>query len=178
MNQNYNGGYFGHLMVGRFNPLTIYHLEAMNKMPTTRNTVIAATRSQGDDKNPIPLGQKWTSLDRALTARGVPPYVSILCDNVLDGILQCRTFLMREIILYCGSDRADDYLRLNTYTEPEGIRVVDVVCIDRTDDHHSATYLRELAILGKKKEFKALCGYIGRDKDAAYHAIRSHYGCI
>lgn len=175
MTQNYNRM---NLMVGRFNPLTIYHLDAIRKMPENQ-TLIATTRSQGNDRNPLNAGDKWIFLDRALTTYIRPTLVSIRCDDVLDAVLHCKTLtLSTEVVLYCGSDRAEDYLRLNTYTEPEGIRVVDVVCIERLDDHHSATYLRELAVLGKKKDFKALCGYVGRDKDKAYHAIRNHYGCI
>lgn len=165
-------------MVGRFNPLTIYHLDAIRKMPD-HQTLVATTRSYGDKNNPLNAGDKWIYLDRALTTHIRPTLVSIRCDNVIDAVLQCKTInLSTEVVLYCGSDRAEDYLRLNTYTEPEGIRIVDVVSIDRLDVHHSATHLRELAVLGKKKEFKALCGYVGRDKDKAYHAIRTHYGCI
>lgn len=175
MNQKYNGLY---LMVGRFNPLTIYHLEAINKMPEGRS-VIGMTKTEGNDKNPLPLGMKDLFLGRSLVDRADPVRVHFHCDDVLNAVIRCKEmYRVDEVVLYCGSDRAQDYLRLNTYTEPEGIRVVDVVCVDRLDDQHSATYLRELAKLGKKKEFKALCGYVGRDKDKAYDMIRSHYGCI
>ena len=170
MNQKYNGLY---LMVGRFNPLTVHHAAVINQMPDGQS-VVATTMSEGNDKNPIRTKYKLDFMANALTA-----YPIFECTDVINGILQCKTLYgADEVILYCGSDRAQDYLRLNTYTEPEGIRVVDVVCVDRLDEKHSATYLRELAKLGKEKEFKALCGYSGRDRDAAYKMIRSHYGCI
>lgn len=175
MSQKYNGLY---LMVGRFNPLTIYHLDVINNMPLERS-VIGMTKSEGDDKNPLSCGMKDQFLERALLDRADPVRVHFHCNDVLHAVFQCKEiYRVNEVVLYCGSDRAQDYFRLNTYTEPEGIRIVDVVGINRLDDQHSATYLRELAKLGRKKEFKELCGYVGRDKDAAYAAIRSHYGCI
>lgn len=170
MSQNYNGLY---LMVGRFNPLTAYHYEVINSMPDGQS-VVAVTRTVGDKKNPLELEEKLNLMAGSITA-----YPIFDCADVLDAVLQCKTLYgATEVILYCGSDRAQDYLRLNTYTEPEGIRVVDVVCVARLDDTHSATHLRSLARQGLKEEFKAVCGYAGKDRDTAYEMIRNHYGCI
>lgn len=166
-----------HLLVGRFNPLTVYHLDLIRQMPMY-HTIIATTQTQGNDKNPIGYRDKYRWMDRALVNAGhynmlIPSRDVLHAIKVTHDIYGCT-----EIVLHCGSDRAEDYLRLNSYTEPEGIRIVDVRSIPRLDSDQSATYVRELAKTGKKKEFKELCGYIGRDKDHAYKAIRDHYGCV
>lgn len=166
-----------HVLVGRFNPLTVYHLDVIRTLPMY-HSVVATTITQGNDKNPLSYPDKYRWMDRALIQAA--RYNTLFpCTDVLDAIKNThRIFGCEEIVLHCGSDRAEDYLRLNSYTEPEGIRIVDVQSIARLDCDQSATYLRELAKQGRKKEFKQLCGYVGRDKDHAYKAIRDHYECV
>lgn len=172
MTQKYNAT---HLIVGRFNPLTKYHAEIIVNQP---GIVIGMTTSHNSDKNPLEPNLKYRMLEYAFAKQKQQPVV-IMVQDVLQAVIYVgKGFCTPEIILHCGSDRATDYLRLNTYTEPEGIRIVDVVSTDRLAPEHSATYLRELARDGKKKEFKALCGFRGNHRDVAYRAIRTHYGCI
>ena len=161
------------LVIGRFNPLTIYHKELISAIGAKGMTIVATTKTQ-DANNPLAPNIKRLYMHHAhLNVRGI-----VICKDAVDAILSVKAYGADEVVIHCGDDRADNYLRLNTYTEPDGVKIVDVVSAKRLHSTHSATYLRALAKDGREQEFMDLCGYRGQCKQFAYRLIRQYYGCI
>lgn len=162
-----------HMLVGRLNPMTIYHRDLIEQ---NRIRYIFLTGTEDAESNPIPARLK---VDMTLEAFRHVNYTVVQCSGVFDAIQKARAFWAPEhITLHCGSDRAADYQRLNTYSKELGLKELVVQSYDRLDDQHSATHLRQLAKDGNFKEFEQLCGYRPHHIEVAYEVIRHKYGCI
>lgn len=154
-------------MIGRFSPLTTYHLAVIQQMTGSR--IVLVTQSF-DSKNPIPPSLKIDMIRRA-----VPNATIIGCKHVIDGLTQIgKLHTNAQITLHCGSDRSEDYQRLNTYTETTGVTIKTVVTHRREADQHSASYVRSLAQAGDYQRFESVCGLAVTDAEVAYHLIREN----
>lgn len=167
------------LFVGRFNPLTIHHLDVFRQMEGIR--LIFVTGTQGP-KDPLSVDQKMLMLDDVVVNRlGDGRTYTAQVKDVVDALRTAASYaevgnLSNEVILHCGSDRALAYQRLNTYKDETGVVIKEVVIHQRVDDKHSATHLRSLAIQGNWNEFQKLCGYVNIvHKSIAYNMIRMHH---
>lgn len=169
------------LFVGRFNPLTTYHMGIIQQMQGHK--VIVATKTYGI-KDPIHVASKMMMLNAAIvkkprTSMDLLEARDIMEALTLAGHAAAKLELSNEIILHCGTDRAVTYQRLNRYTEETGVVINRIVVHDRLDDTHSATHLRSLAVAGQWNEFQKLCGYATtQHKSMAYNMIRMHHGSL
>lgn len=167
-----------HLIVGRFNPLTVYHRDVIEQIAGP--CVIAITGSIGP-KDPLPLNLKMRLTQEVVDSQHqVNPRYLIPAKDVLDAVRTVGLkFNCPNVILHCGSDRAGDYQRLNTYAHETGVESISVVGYEREHENHSATYLRSLAVNGMYDEFMSMCGYAHRaDCILVYDAIRSYYASV
>ncbi len=167
-----------HLLVGRFNPLTRYHLRLIESMPHPR--AIAVTGSIGR-KDPLDIATKLTLMGNTIKdVSSNEPFELFHAKHVIDALKQLGTFpTPRPVVLHCGTDRVEDYQRLNTYTHETGVEIVSVVEHVRLEAVHSATYLRLLATTSQEPEFIETCGYTQlSDRQLAYDMIRSYYASV
>lgn len=170
------------LFVGRFNPLTVHHLDVFQQMEGKRLILVTGTEGPRD---PLSVEQKMMMLDDVVINRlGDNRTSTARVQNVVDALHVAAAYakvdnLPNEVILHCGSDRAVAYQRLNTYKDETGVVIKEVVIHERVDDSHSATHLRALAVQGKWNEFQKLCGYVNVvHKSIAYNMIRMHHASL
>lgn len=170
------------VFMGRFNPFTVYHKDIIEQMEGNK---IIVTTSSYDDKNPIGLDLKLELMSNTLNE--FYPDVTLL--HARDAFTALKTVRstcphlgdwgssdsLLHVTLHCGSDRAGEYLRLNTYTHETGVVIEKFVVHHRINDAQSATRARIFARLGDWKHFREICGYNGSDAERAYESIQKYY---
>lgn len=163
------------LIVGRFNPLTVHHLAIITAMKGQKLIMVTGTSGPND---PLAVDDKINFMKS--TIHKIDPSAMILhARNVIDaleiaGDVAQKNGVSNNITLHCGSDRADGYRRLNTYTNQTGVVIKDIIIHSREDDRHSATHLRALANAKNWNGFQGLCGYSNiKDVASAYKMIQA-----
>lgn len=160
------------IIIGRFNPLTTFHKSIISTM--TGQRFVVTTSSHDEHRNPIQPSTKLRMLEATFQTELSPVRV-MLCKDAIDALFVVGEAIKdAEIILHCGSDRGDDYQRLNRYTDQAGVTIKEVIVHDRLSEEHSATYLRQSAIRGDRDTFDRLCALTPEHREQVYNLIRRY----
>lgn len=157
------------LIIGRFQPLTLGHVELIRSAAKERKVVIGIVRGAKPDpeKSPFSLELQKEVIERVLKETsndqnviGVVELKSAAIDGVIETLRE-NDFELKKII--CGADRAKAYNAMakeKKYLEPYGIDKIDVQVLDRDPEAGgvegiSATKVREKVKEGDIEAYKA-----------------------
>lgn len=161
------------VLYGRFNPLTKAHMGLIDQMKLSRDYSLSGGKiligispnPLVNDHNPLTLEERMAILkDSAGPGVEITPDYSSVFDIVADLHTQ-----FDRIVVFCGSDRQDDYLRLKKYSSAP----VDVVCVHRDENNKiSATLLREAARNNDYQSWEEMYGGSESSCSDTFHKIR------
>lgn len=153
------------LIIGRFQPLTLGHVELIRNAAKERKVVIGVVRGAKPDpeRSPFSYDLQKEIIDKVLhetsnnlNVAGIIELKSAAIDGVIEA-LRDKGFELKKII--CGADRAKAYISMAKepkYLTPYGIKNIDVEVLERDPESEgvkgiSATKVRESIKAGDYK---------------------------
>lgn len=162
-----------HLVVcyGRFNPPTIAHQALFHRVADIANIEtegMIATSQTFDQKNPLGILEK-TEILSSMVPRGVKLECQYESPFALMAALANK---YETVTLVCGSDRINDYRRLQGYHPNLKLDIVD------RDDTISSSLLREACAVGDYDTFVKYYGGPSNSTVSVYNTVKERVKCL